>query len=361
MVATTIVTVAACHYIQSLTGSTLPGSPAPATDEATALITPKSDIAGLTTSERALIDYYLRSKELSLSLVSSHLTRHRLGARDNASVIAIVLLAVLDIFESGSGAWNVHLEGSKTLIEAGSIDRSSAWDSSVETLLCGAATTSSTVAPIGCPVDVLSVIETFALNRRVNGMSALQIVADVEYLEHTLNGLRAYDIAAWAMDITVNDPSVPYMDLIRLGTIWKLAAEIYACHVCFNLTGDASSLKPSLVDDLIAGYTFLEREDDDLLKCLIWPTFIAGAATINQQRRPWVIKTLDRIWHIGYCANTRNAAMVLESLWKKYDLISSKVMPLHNNPATAEDLSLDHNAYNWLLELSLLDGSWLFI
>ncbi|KAJ4024695.1 hypothetical protein NW766_000935 [Fusarium irregulare] len=338
-------------------------------------------------SERALIDFYLRSKELSLSLVSSHLTRHHLGARDNSSVIAIVLLAVLDIFESGSGAWNVHLEGSKTLIEAGSIDRSSAWDSSVETLLCEAATfqilgsslakpgalnsestlpitqirTSSTVAPIGCPVDVLSVIETFALNRRVNGMFALQIVADVGYLEHTLHRLRAYDIAAWAMGITVNDPTVPYMDLIRLGTIWKLAAEIYACHVCFNLTGNASILKPSLVDDLIAGYTFLEREDDDLLKCLIWPTFIAGAATINQQRRPWVLKTLDRIWHIGYCANTRNAAMVLESLWKKYDLISSKVMPLDNNPATAEDLSLGHNAYNWLLELSLLDGSWLFI
>jgi len=163
------------------------------------------------------------------------------------------------------------------------------------------------------------------------------------------------------MDITVNDSMVSYMDLMQLGTIWRLSAEIYACHVLFNLTGDASILEPALVNDLIARYIFLEREDDNLLKCLIWPTFIAGAATLDQQTRPWVLKTLDRIWHIGYCANTRNAAMVLESLWKKQDLICSKIMPLHSNSVATEDLSVNHNAYNWLLELSLLDGSWLFI
>lgn len=140
MVTSAIVTVAACHYIQSLTGCTLPVSPPPATDQAPPLITPKSDIAGLTTSKRGLIDYYLRSKELSLNLVSSHLTIHRSKGGDNASIIAIVLLAVLDIFESGSGAWNIHLEGSKKLIEAGSNNGSSVFDNSVETLLCEAAT-----------------------------------------------------------------------------------------------------------------------------------------------------------------------------------------------------------------------------
>ncbi|RFN50632.1 putative c6 finger domain protein acr-2 [Fusarium flagelliforme] len=201
MVATAIVTVAACHYIQSLTGSTLPGLPAPGTDQAPPLTTPEFDVARLTTSERTLINYYLRSKELSLNLVSSHLAMHHPRARDEASVIAIVLLAVLDIFESGSGAWNVHLEGSKKLIEAGSINTASVWDSSVEALLSEAATfqilgfslakpgalnsestlpvtqirTSSTVAPIGCPVAILSAIETFALKRRVNGSGILDI------------------------------------------------------------------------------------------------------------------------------------------------------------------------------------------
>lgn len=219
---------------------------------------------------------------------------------------------------------------------------------------------SSTVAPIGCPIAILSAIETFALHRRVNGMFALPF-ADVEYLKDTLHRLRSYDISAWAMNVTVNDPMVECMDLMQLGTIWKLSAEIYARYVLFNLIGDISILNPSLVDDLIETYTFLNREDDDLLKCLIWPTFIAGAATNSRQKRLWVLRTLERIWQIGYCANTRNAAMVLESLWKKHDMISSKVMPLHNNAATTEDLSVDYNAYNWLLELSFLDGSWLFI
>lgn len=140
VVATTIVTVAACHYIQSLTRSTLPVSPLPSIDQAPPLIIPKCDTAQLITSQKALVDYYLRSKELSLSLVSSHLTIHHPSAGDNPSIIAIVLLAILGIFESGSGAWNVHLEGSKRLIEARSIERSSVWYSGVESLLCEAVT-----------------------------------------------------------------------------------------------------------------------------------------------------------------------------------------------------------------------------
>jgi hypothetical protein len=140
MVAAAIVTVAACHYIQSLMGSPLPGLLPSMTDQVPQLITPKSDAAGLTISERALIDYYFRSKELSLKLVMFDLSMHHHRPEDNASVIAIVLLAILDIFESGSGAWNVHLEGSRKLLKAGSVNGSSVWDSSVETLLCEAAT-----------------------------------------------------------------------------------------------------------------------------------------------------------------------------------------------------------------------------
>jgi hypothetical protein len=191
-------------------------------------------------------------------------------------------------------------------------------------------------------------------------MFSLQL-ADVEYLKDTLHHLHSYDIAAWAMDIAVNDPMVPYIDLMQLGTIWRLSAEIYDRRVLFDLTGDASVLEPSLVDDLIAEYKFLEREDDNLLKCLIWPTFIAGAAITSQQRRAWVLETLDRIWHIGHCANTRNAATVLEKLWEKQDSIFSEVVPPSNTPEVTGELSLNHEAYDWLHELSLLGGSWLFI
>jgi hypothetical protein len=65
---------------------------------------------------------------------------HHPQAVADASVIAIVLLAILDIFESGSGAWNIHLEGCRKLLQAGSISGSSVWDSSVETLLTEATT-----------------------------------------------------------------------------------------------------------------------------------------------------------------------------------------------------------------------------
>lgn len=38
---------------------------------------------------------------------------------EEPTFIAVILLAVLDLVESGSGSWIFHLEGAKKLLEAG--------------------------------------------------------------------------------------------------------------------------------------------------------------------------------------------------------------------------------------------------
>lgn len=38
--------------------------------------------------------------------------------RDNRTLAGIVVLALLDLFESGSGAWSYHIEGAKKLIKS---------------------------------------------------------------------------------------------------------------------------------------------------------------------------------------------------------------------------------------------------
>jgi hypothetical protein len=167
-------------------------------------------------------------------------------------------------------------------------------------------------------------------------------------LEDVLHLIRSYDIPAWAKSTTISDAALSYEDLLHLGIIWKLAAEIYACHVLCSSTMSAPVFfHPPSVHDLRAQYSFFERKNDKVTRCLIWPTFVAGAASTTPQDRAWAARTLDRIWNLGHCANTTNATRVLEVLWEKHD----RAKALTDEPAY----------WNWISELSQLKGSWLFV
>lgn len=87
----------------------------------------------------APFNYYLRSKGQCLKLISATLAKHRTTQGDKAILIAVVLLTILDIFESGSGTWSLHLEGAKRLLDAGVMAGVSEWDSSARNLLREAA------------------------------------------------------------------------------------------------------------------------------------------------------------------------------------------------------------------------------
>jgi hypothetical protein len=85
------------------------------------------------------VNYYLRSKDQSLKLVSTALVTNRTSQGYQSLLIAVVLLAILDIFESGSGAWTYHIEGIKKVLEAGTMSDTSTWDHKLQNLLQEAA------------------------------------------------------------------------------------------------------------------------------------------------------------------------------------------------------------------------------
>lgn len=87
----------------------------------------------------APFNYYLRSKGQCLKLISAALAKERTTLGDKAILIAVVLLTILDIFESGSDTWSLHLEGAKRLLDAGVMAGVSEWDSSARNLLHEAA------------------------------------------------------------------------------------------------------------------------------------------------------------------------------------------------------------------------------
>lgn len=125
VVASAVVAVAACHYTQSLTGCPLAALPLPIKLPGLALEAP--------------INYYLQSKGQCLKLISTTLVRDQTTRGDKSILIAVVLLTILDIFESGSGTWSLHLEGAKRLLDAGVTTDVSEWDSSARNLLREAA------------------------------------------------------------------------------------------------------------------------------------------------------------------------------------------------------------------------------
>lgn len=59
--------------------------------------------------------HYLEFKQRTLSQLSRDLLNPA-TQNDDINLAAIVLLALLDVFESGSGAWSYHIEGLKKLL-----------------------------------------------------------------------------------------------------------------------------------------------------------------------------------------------------------------------------------------------------
>ncbi|KAK4171924.1 fungal-specific transcription factor domain-containing protein [Triangularia setosa] len=376
VVASAIVTVAACHYIQSQTGC-------PLFQQALVL---RNNPIGSDLSREAVFKYYLKSKGKCLKLISAALAQHHSESGDSAILIAVVLLTILDMFESGSGAWSLHLEGAQKLLNAGIMAGTSEWDSVARKLLHGAAviqtfgsslakpgvlTSESTlptvwtegswsITPIGCPVEILAAVEVFASQRRLDSILTAP-VTDGHILADTLHRIRSYDIPAWAARTMTTDAAVPYEDLVYLGTIWKLSADIYAC--CFLRSSSQNTsrlLEPPSVQALMVEYSFFEQKNDAIIRCLIWPTFVAGAASTSPEERAWVLRTLERIWNFGHCANTRSATKVLETLWEKHDREKMRSSQARLREG-AEPLAGDFVGWDWIKELSQLKGSWLFI
>jgi hypothetical protein len=115
------------------------------------------------------------------------------------------------------------------------------------------------------------------------------------------------------------------------------------------------------VEPLIAAYSYFDREDDDLVKCLIWPTFIAGATSTNAAQREWALLTFDQLWRITLSANCKNAAIVLTDLWKKQDRDVAIVMAAGDRDAESTSDDVQRTDFDWISELASLEDSWLFV
>ena len=175
-----------------------------------------------------------------------------------------------------------------------------------------------------------------------------------------LQHIQAFSPTTWAEEMQ----SCLYLpDLsarITLATIYKASVYLYASRVLsrprtpsnpaparFSLPPDHTPIASSLPAQLA-----LIPPADPHFKCLVWPTFIAGAECTRPEDRPFILAHLSTLYYAITSVNVRNAAWVLSLMWRKRD--SRRAEHELDEDGEAQD-------FDWIQELDDSRVDWLFI
>lgn len=198
---------------------------------------------------------------------------------------------------------------------------------------------------IGCPEFLLDALRSFSICRDMLAGShpldkGLQLY--IENVSTVLDLTRSFDCRAWASDITqLHTHSTQDTTMLSMmAESYKAGALIYGRRVLDALTGNMTPLS-DLVRELI---TIIEamRCDEALFKCILWPMFVAGLESRQQDQRDFVIGCLEKFWFETKCINVVNAANILKRFWRMED--------------TQQTLSSQ-----WIFNIGQLGRDWLLI
>ncbi|KAF7156613.1 hypothetical protein CNMCM6106_000903 [Aspergillus hiratsukae] len=345
---------------------------------------------------------------------------------DNRTLAAIMVLALMDAIESGDGAWKYHLEGAKKLLKSRQQSKSPnqaqgmmdwldtfAIDGCLLIQLMGSTLArpgsltqpfySSTMGPavlkrleetswVGCPAYLLEVIffveaghfvapDKDSISQQTMSFSSVFLPDDSDPLqspEALLEHIQAFDPVAWAESMQ----SCLYLEdlsmRIALATIYKAAVYLYASRVLSRprsgrnpTTTPSFSLPPDhgAVTTVLIHQIGLIPVADPHFKCLIWPTFIAGAECRDPAHRPFLLEKLRALYYDITSVNVRNAAWVLSLMWRKRDQRpqernrrrAEQDELLDESPRSPLTTDYDDDDFDWIQELDDSRIDWLFI
>ncbi|KAJ5551020.1 hypothetical protein N7461_005718 [Penicillium sp. DV-2018c] len=360
--------------------------------------------------------HFLEFKQRALRQLSIDL-QNPAKRRDGRTLAAIVLLAFLDLVESGSGAWSYHIEGAKKLLKSrpertmgsGILDDLDAFalDGCIIMEIMGSTLArpgalskpfySTSMDPsilkrleenswVGCPAYLLEVIffvhalwypdtevtPTIPLPKPTAFPTS---VHPGQYLtlssfSSLLQGIRNFDPIAWSQEMqkVYSIPTLEYR--LALATAYQDAVYLYTSRVLsrqrkgFSPPWTDVGLPPDhrlIATNLIAQICLIPASDPHF-KCLIWPTFIAGAECRPSQRA-LILEKLGSLYDSLTSVNVRNAAWVLRLMWQKQDLKrrESGHIPAEQAKRGCDDDDDYDIEFDWIDELDHSRVDWLFI
>ncbi|KAL5340099.1 fungal-specific transcription factor domain-containing protein [Aspergillus crustosus] len=319
-------------------------------------------------------EHFLGLKQRALHQLSQDISDPALQS-DNRTLAAIMVLALMDAIESGHGAWKFHLEGAKRLLQAREHEKPNhaqtmmdwlddfATDGCLVIQLMGSTLarpgtlskpfyTSAMGASalkrleetswVGCPAYLLEAIffvhAFFDLDLSNDPSSQPSTVFPsahlpegsnpLHYPENLSKHIQAFDPVTWAESLQSYLFLPDLSPRIALATIYKAAVYLYATRVLSRPRPGATTISTTMglpsdhaeVAALLIHQFSLIPSSDPHFKCLIWPSFIAGAECRDPAQRPFLLETLRTLYFHITSVNVRNAAWVLTMMWRKRDL-----------------------------------------
>jgi Fungal specific transcription factor domain len=347
-------------------------------------------------------EHFLRFKQRALRQLSAEVS-NPLTRIDDRTLAAIFVLILLNMIESGDTAWMYHLEGAKNILRgrlsgvnslpvSGGIE-SFVIDSCLITEIMGSTLARPGVLSkpfyspgmgtavlkrlertlwVGCPAYLLDAIffvhaqrysppgqtAEYSLSFLSPSGEAIRPDSPLAILRH----IDAFDPCAWAEDMQSYLALSDLSQRIALARAYKAAVYLYARRVVSKLTptfpattGAAGPLQDRRVveNELLWNLSFISP-DDEHFKCLIWPTFIAGAESTSTEQRSTTLRLLGSLWNGFYSFNLQSAASVLKVMWDKQDERRQFF------PSEDEDAE-DEEGFDWIRELDQSSTDWLFI
>ncbi|KUL90707.1 hypothetical protein ZTR_00045 [Talaromyces verruculosus] len=333
-------------------------------------------------------EHFLRLKQRALHQLSADVS-HPLTRIDDRTVAAMFVLILLDVIESGNTSWMYHLEDG---IDAFVVDACLITDIMGSTLARPGVLSRPFYSPsmgsamlkrlektswVGCPAYLLDVIFFVHAQRYSEtgetaeySLSFLTPSGEATRAESPLAVLRhidAFDTESWAEEMQSYLTLPDLSQRLALARAYKAAVYLYARRVLSRTTAFASdsalsdfSISPlqsrkTVANDLIQNLLLIQPEDEHF-KCLIWPTFIAGAECTSREQRSVTLRLLGLLWNGVYSLNLQNAACVLKVMWDKQD---------ERLQATGfeeeEEEEEEEEGFDWIQELDQSSTDWLFI
>lgn len=101
-----------------------------------------------------------------------------------------------------------------------------------------------------------------------------------------------------------------------LSKSYRIGILIYGKRVLEPLTEGRRFGLVELVSELLNLLDTL-RDDQNLLRCVLWPLFVAGLECQFPQQRKYFLIHLEKFWMATKCLNVIYAARILEEYWKE--------------------------------------------
>ncbi|TLD19047.1 hypothetical protein PspLS_09857 [Pyricularia sp. CBS 133598] len=340
-------------------------------------------------TQRCLYDALL-AKQAALTQVKKGVANLE-NNKDSSDVLtAVVFLINFGLIDSGRDSWKVHIVAAgrlmKMLQQRSSVDEDSSilalrdyvmadcltyfilgstlnsWDGTGAEEVYGSLDIDSimeraeTNAYHSIPRKIMAIIlRSTQLAAQIQQNGGIVSQQQLEEAKGLMGLLHTFDTRGWATRISTASGGAPDNPESRehMASAHRAAACAY---LSMAVPGSFSGQENFATD--IYSHLQLVTEADMLFKGSVWPTFILGAQTADQEIRAWVELRLQAFW-LSTCpwGYVKTALEILQALWLFQEGLGSATSM--DGPSSPE--SGASRRWNWLSQLKMLDVEYLVV